>query len=211
MVQPRVTRWHFLQRHPVTGQGPSQCRGPRRYSGHDPGLSPGSVSNYLEESVSDSNRRGDKPEKAFAGASKKFSKDDDKAGAVADGAAQRAAAAKAGLEAAKRAEAAKEGIAAAKAAKAANERPKAAGLAVDGQWGPATTTALQTYLHVPADGELGPVTIKAFQAYLGAPSDGEIGPVTVGILQDTLGVTHDGDLGPATISALQQKLVDGTL
>ncbi len=88
---------------------------------------------------------------------------------------------------------------------------KKSNIAVDGEWGPDTTKALQTVLGVPADGEFGPQTIAAFQTKLGAPADGEWGPVSIAILQRALGVTDDGIEGPATVSAMQQRLNAGTL
>lgn len=82
-------------------------------------------------------------------------------------------------------------------------------IAVDGQWGEATTRKLQAALGVTVDGQLGPQTIKALQGRLGVSQDGEIGPQTAQALQKALGVTADGEIGPATISALQTYLNNG--
>lgn len=82
-------------------------------------------------------------------------------------------------------------------------------LTVDGEWGPATTKALQRSLGVTVDGELGPNTIKALQKALGTTADGEIGPNTIKALQVAVGSTVDGELGPNTIKALQTFLNAG--
>ena len=89
-------------------------------------------------------------------------------------------------------------------------------IVVDGQWGPATTKALQANLGVTVDGELGPQTISALQAAIGATVDGAMGPNTARALQASLGVRQDGQLGPESIKALQAllnrngKLIPGT-
>lgn len=82
-------------------------------------------------------------------------------------------------------------------------------LNVDGQWGAATTRALQKVLGVTVDGEIGPNTIKALQTKLGVTADGEIGPNTTRALQNLLKVNADGEIGPATVSALQTYLNNG--
>jgi peptidoglycan hydrolase-like protein with peptidoglycan-binding domain len=79
-------------------------------------------------------------------------------------------------------------------------------LVVDGEWGPATTKALQRKLGVEVDGELGPITIKALQKVLGQAEDGQIGPKTIKALQTNVGATVDGQLGPETIKKLQEFL-----
>lgn len=80
-------------------------------------------------------------------------------------------------------------------------------LEVDGQWGAATTKALQTKLGVsPVDGELGPITWKAFQTAVGITADGEPGPQTYKALQTLVGAVVDGQLGPETIKKLQEFL-----
>jgi peptidoglycan hydrolase-like protein with peptidoglycan-binding domain len=82
-------------------------------------------------------------------------------------------------------------------------------LAVDGQWGEATTRKLQSVLGVTVDGQLGPQTISALQTRLKVTVDGEMGPQTIQALQKVLGVETDGALGPQTISALQNYLNNG--
>lgn len=89
-------------------------------------------------------------------------------------------------------------------------KPPAAGkLTVDGDWGPATTKALQKLLGVTQDGEIGPATTTALQKALGIPVDGDWGPQTTKGLQIWLGVTADGEIGPATTTALQNALNAG--
>lgn len=81
---------------------------------------------------------------------------------------------------------------------------------VDGDWGPATTRALQDSLGVKVDGELGPETWTAVQKATGNPNvDGELGPETRRYLQASLGVKQDGIVGYDTVAALQQLLNDG--
>jgi len=82
-------------------------------------------------------------------------------------------------------------------------------IAVDGQWGEATTRKLQSVLGVTVDGQMGPETIKALQGRLGVTQDGQMGPDTARALQKTLGVTADGAIGPQTVTALQNYLNAG--
>lgn len=82
-------------------------------------------------------------------------------------------------------------------------------IVVDGDWGPATTSALQKVLGVTVDGQIGPNTIKALQIKLGVTADGEIGPATASALQKLLKVTVDGEIGPDTVKALQTYLNNG--
>lgn len=89
-------------------------------------------------------------------------------------------------------------------------------LAVDGQWGPATTRALQKALGVTQDGEIGSQTVKALQKKLIAAghniaADGEMGPATIKALQTfILGSKYaDGEIGPQTVKALQNYLNGG--
>jgi peptidoglycan hydrolase-like protein with peptidoglycan-binding domain len=96
-----------------------------------------------------------------------------------------------------------------------------AGLAVDGEFGPATVTALQRVLGVDADGMWGPTSRRALQRHLnrwadaGLVVDGDLGPASVRALQRHLnamvraGLTVDGDWGPATTRALQTALNRG--
>jgi peptidoglycan hydrolase-like protein with peptidoglycan-binding domain len=82
-------------------------------------------------------------------------------------------------------------------------------LTVDGDWGAATTSALQKVLGVTQDGQMGPVTIKALQKRLGVTQDGQMGPVTIKALQVAVGATVDGEIGPDTTSKLQTYLNAG--
>ena len=104
------------------------------------------------------------------------------------------------------------------------EAPAASGgLAVDGQWGKATTTALQRVLKekygawgigspLNVDGEMGRHAIRALQRVLnqqgryGLAEDGIAGPRTRVALQNYLGVRQDGQWGPDTTRALQSRL-----
>ena len=79
-----------------------------------------------------------------------------------------------------------------------------ADLAVDGNWGPATTRATQRALSVTEDGNLGPETVKAIQKKVGAPEDGHWGPGTTRAMQKFLGIEEDGNLGPKTVRAWQE-------
>lgn len=82
-------------------------------------------------------------------------------------------------------------------------------LVVDGEWGGATTRALQKALGVAVDGEIGPITIKALQKALGVSQDGELGPITIKALQKVVGATQDGQLGSQTVMKLQTYLNSG--
>lgn len=92
-------------------------------------------------------------------------------------------------------------------------------VAVDGDFGPASWSALQFVLGVTVDGNPGPVTISALQTMLavwGSPAvaltvDGQLGPDTTKAFQEKVGVTQDGDWGPATSTAAQNMLNAGTL
>jgi len=85
-------------------------------------------------------------------------------------------------------------------------------LNVDGEWGAATTSKLQSVLGVGVDGVLGPETIMALQRGLGFKGndvDGDMGPKTIGALQAKVGASVDGVLGPDTVRALQIWLNNG--
>lgn len=84
--------------------------------------------------------------------------------------------------------------------------PAPAGLTVDGNWGDATTRALQAALHVMVDGSYGPATKMALQRHLNVPADGVVGPFTIKALQRHVLVPADGVLGAMTIAALQRAL-----
>ncbi len=96
-----------------------------------------------------------------------------------------------------------------KAAADAAARPN---LAVDGEFGPATVTALQKFLAVTQDGAFGYDTAYALQNYLGGIAvDGDFGVGSITRLQEHLRVTADGVMGPQTVSALQERLNAGSL
>lgn len=109
-------------------------------------------------------------------------------------------------------------------------------LNVDGEWGRATTRALQRALGTPVDGIVShqrpryrddgtlmachygsfewtttgsSTCIAALQRKIGATSDGVAGPATVRALQSFLGVGADGKCGPDTVRALQTALNSG--
>lgn len=85
-------------------------------------------------------------------------------------------------------------------------------LNVDGEWGAATTSKLQSVLGITVDGVLGPQTIMALQrglGFKGSDVDGDMGPKTIGALQAKVGATVDGELGPDTVRALQIWLNGG--
>lgn len=92
-------------------------------------------------------------------------------------------------------------------------------LAVDGDFGPATTGALQAVIGATVDGAWGPQSQKALQRYLNHAGarlvvDGIVGPATTKALQRYLNtkgatLTVDGVWGPATTRALQTALNNG--
>jgi hypothetical protein len=87
-------------------------------------------------------------------------------------------------------------------------------LAVDGNFGPASTRAEQFVSFggdtADCDGIFGFLSRKSMQAHLGVTQDGIIGPVTVKALQKRVGAAQDGDWGPATTARLQDALNKGT-
>jgi peptidoglycan hydrolase-like protein with peptidoglycan-binding domain len=132
-------------------------------------------------------------------------KDKDKPKEAAKPTAAETAKLKAEREAADAAKKAKATLDAKKAAKAA--LPK---LAVDGQWGPATTAAIQAVLGTPVGGDwINNVDAKALQQKLGVTADGLFGPQSNKALQQYLGVTADGIFGPESVKALQKALNAG--
>lgn len=90
-----------------------------------------------------------------------------------------------------------------------DKKPATGKLTVDGDWGTATTLALQRALGVTQDGELGPQTYRALQTALGVAVDGEIGPQTRRALQVAIGATVDGETGTETVRKLQEFLNAG--
>ena len=114
--------------------------------------------------------------------------------------------------------------------------PSSPGLAVDGEWGPATTRALQKLLGTTVDGIVSgqrsayrknwpscltsswrfgwsgkSPMIAALQRKLGISDDGIAGPATCKALQKRLGVAVDGVFGPNSVKALQKALNNGKL
>ena len=114
--------------------------------------------------------------------------------------------------------------------------PAPAGLAVDGEWGPATTRALQRYLGTTVDGIVSGQRAKyrrnwpscltsswrfgatgsspmvaALQRLIGCAADGIAGPATCKALQRRLGVSVDGVFGPQSVKALQRALNNGRI
>lgn len=107
-------------------------------------------------------------------------------------------------------------------------------LDVDGEWGPATTKALQRSLGTTVDGIVSgqrskyrrnwpsclssswrwgstgsSEMVRALQSRLGIGADGIAGPATCRALQARLGVSVDGVCGPNTVKALQRRLNSG--
>ena len=107
-------------------------------------------------------------------------------------------------------------------------------LDVDGEWGPATTRAVQTVLGTPVDGIVdgqravykkhwpncltsswrfgrsgSSPMIAALQHVCGCDADGIAGPATCRALQARLGVSVDGIFGPNSVKALQRRLNAG--
>ncbi len=109
--------------------------------------------------------------------------------------------------------------------------PDASTLVVDGYFGPASVTKLQTVLGTTADGVIsgqakssapfherlravrydggGSQAIVALQKGLGVSADGLLGPATIKAWQRRLGVSADGYFGPATATAAQKSLNNG--
>lgn len=88
------------------------------------------------------------------------------------------------------------------------------GIAVDGDWGVATTQALQRVYGTPVDGVLSGQVKSAANANLFSAQWGRGGSLLIAKIQRALGVTADGYCGPDTIRAMQRKLgtpVDGVI
>ena len=88
-------------------------------------------------------------------------------------------------------------------------------LVVEGEFGPATCTAMQAALNrqgagIVVDGSLGTQTAKALQKHLGVTPDGVVGPDTVRALQRRVGASVDGEWGADTTRHLQTALNAGT-
>jgi peptidoglycan hydrolase-like protein with peptidoglycan-binding domain len=84
-------------------------------------------------------------------------------------------------------------------------------LKVDGQWGAATTAAIQKVLGTKVGGDwINNTDAKALQKKLGVTADGLFGTNSNKALQKYLGVTADGVFGPNSVKALQKALNAGT-
>jgi hypothetical protein len=89
---------------------------------------------------------------------------------------------------------------------------KGADLTVDGQWGAATTAAVQAALGQPLTGEawINNSDATVLQQKLGVTADGLFGKGSNTALQSYLGVTADGIFGVESVKALQTRLNAGT-
>jgi peptidoglycan hydrolase-like protein with peptidoglycan-binding domain len=89
---------------------------------------------------------------------------------------------------------------------------KGADLPVDGQWGAATTAAVQAALGQPLTGEawINNSDATVLQQKLGVTADGLFGKGSNTALQSYLGVTADGIFGVESVKALQTRLNAGT-
>jgi len=87
-----------------------------------------------------------------------------------------------------------------------------ANLPVDGQWGAATTAAVQAALGQPQTGEawINNSDATVLQQKLGVTADGLFGKGSNTALQKYLGVTADGIFGVESVKALQTRLNAGT-
>ena len=101
----------------------------------------------------------------------------------------------------------------AKADEAAKPKLVSPNLTVDGNWGAATTKALQSALGQPQTGEawINNSDATVLQQKLGVTADGLFGKGSNTALQSYLGVTADGVFGPNSVKALQERLNAGTL
>jgi peptidoglycan hydrolase-like protein with peptidoglycan-binding domain len=84
-------------------------------------------------------------------------------------------------------------------------------LTVDGNWGAATTAAIQKVLGTKVGGAwINNTDAKALQKKLGVTADGLFGANSNKALQKYLKVTADGVFGPNSVKALQKALNAGT-
>ncbi|KGN39653.1 transglycosylase family protein [Knoellia aerolata] len=79
-------------------------------------------------------------------------------------------------------------------------------LAVDGQKGPGTRKAVETWIGGSVNAYWSRDDVKKLQAKVGAQQDGSIGPKTTRALQAKVGAQQDGSWGPKTTAALQRYL-----
>lgn len=89
-------------------------------------------------------------------------------------------------------------------------QPNGAGLAVDGLWGSATTTALQRHLGTPVDGTVSgqwtgrkPILRACTTGWQFSAGAG--GSLLIAAMQRTLGIADDGVAGPQFVNALEQR------
>ena len=92
------------------------------------------------------------------------------------------------------------------AAPLTDTRPRVDLLVVDGELGPKTIKAMQTWVGAVPDGIWGWRTTRALQNKVGARVDGIRGPETTRKLQAVVGAKQDGIWGPNTTRALQDFL-----
>ncbi|MEO7267764.1 MAG: transglycosylase family protein [Knoellia sp.] len=79
-------------------------------------------------------------------------------------------------------------------------------LTVDGQKGPGTRKAVETWVGGSIDAIWSRDDVKKLQGKVGATQDGSIGPKTTKALQAKVGAKQDGSWGPKTTAALQGYL-----
>lgn len=92
--------------------------------------------------------------------------------------------------------------------------PAPSGLAVDGQWGPSTTRALQRKFGTAVDGVISGQKRGAWNAGVNSAKWGSGGSQLIAAMQRWLGIPADGYLGPQTVRALQARMgtpVDGVI
>ncbi|EAP97103.1 putative peptidase [Janibacter sp. HTCC2649] len=79
-------------------------------------------------------------------------------------------------------------------------------LVVDGQKGPGTRKAVETWVGGSIDAIWSRDDVKKLQGKVGSTQDGSIGPKTTKALQAKVGAEQDGSWGPKTTAALQGYL-----
>ena len=79
-------------------------------------------------------------------------------------------------------------------------------LTLDGQKGPSTRKAVETWIGGSINAAWSRDDVKKLQAKVGTTQDGSIGPKTTRALQAKVGTTQDGSWGPKTTTALQRYL-----
>jgi peptidoglycan hydrolase-like protein with peptidoglycan-binding domain len=81
-------------------------------------------------------------------------------------------------------------------------------LVVDGDKGPMTRRAVETWVGGSVDASWSTSDVKKLQNKVGSYPDGNIGPKTTKALQGKVGAEQDGSWGPKTTAALQRYLND---